>query len=287
MIKIRRLTLEGDLLACVDLQRQVWLFETQDLVTPAMLRTCTKAGGIVLGAFQEGCLIGFAFSFPAVLAGEPIQHSHMLAVSETQRNRGIGRLLKEAQFREATKVGCTRVTWTFEPLESRNAFLNLQKLGATARRYYIDLYGESTSSILHAGLGTDRLLVEKDLTSECVPPGGRVPLREALQLAQAIRVEKNPEGWIVPAEVQTELAVRTLAAEIPSDIQLLKQSSPAAARAWREAMRKVMCSYLQRGYQVSGVLLAEVRDEPLRRCFYILDCRFRKDSRDAVARRVQ
>jgi predicted GNAT superfamily acetyltransferase len=126
-----------------------------------------KIGGQVIGAWQDETLAGFAFSIPGNRNGHPYLHSHMLAVKENYRNTGLGRHIKLFQREDAIARGYQLLEWTFDPLEIKNAYLNLERLGAIARRYNINQYG-ITSSPLQGFLPTDRLVAEWWLTSKRV-----------------------------------------------------------------------------------------------------------------------
>jgi predicted GNAT superfamily acetyltransferase len=145
--------------ACVALQKEVWKFEDADLVPLRMFVVADKIGGQVIGAFAAESLVGYAFSVPGTRNGSAYLHSHMLAVSEAYRNSGLGQRLKMAQRDDALARGIELIEWTFDPLEIKNAYLNIVKLGAIARRYSVNHYGFS-SSVLHRGLPTDRLVAE-------------------------------------------------------------------------------------------------------------------------------
>jgi len=153
--------------ACVDLQQEVWHFADQDLVPLRMFVVAEKIGGQIVGAFDGRQLVGFAMSLPGTRSGHPYLHSHMLAVRESYRNSGIGRRLKLEQREDALARGIELIEWTFDPLEIKNAHLNVERLGAIARRYTINQYGAS-SSPLQGGLPTDRLVAEWWLRSRRV-----------------------------------------------------------------------------------------------------------------------
>jgi predicted GNAT superfamily acetyltransferase len=157
----------GELEACVRLQKQVWNFSDADLVPLRMFVVSEKIGGQIIGAFQGSELVGFVFSIPGSRAGKPYLHSHMLAVRDDLRNAGLGRRLKLAQREDALARGFELVEWTFDPLEIKNAWLNIERLGAIARRYNLNQYGIS-SSPLQGGLPTDRLVAEWWLRSRRV-----------------------------------------------------------------------------------------------------------------------
>jgi len=156
-----------ELEACVALQKEVWNFDDVDLIPLRLFVVATKIGGQVIGAFDGGELIGFAMSIPGARGGNPYLHSHMLAVRETFRNSGLGRKLKLAQRDDALQRGIRLIEWTFDPLEIKNAWLNIERLGAIARRYNPNQYGLS-SSPLQGGLPTDRLVAEWWLDSNRV-----------------------------------------------------------------------------------------------------------------------
>jgi len=188
-IQIRACQGLDELEACVRLQDQTWGYDAADVIPRRAFLVAQKIGGQVLGAFdrelagkgraQKGIedgevvgspeqLVGFAFSLPGVKSSEripsPYLHSHMLAVRDGYRNRGIGVELKLAQRSEALARGIRKMEWTFDPLEIKNAFINIHRLGAIVSRYYPNFYGLS-SSRLQGGLQTDRLMAEWYLDS--------------------------------------------------------------------------------------------------------------------------
>ncbi len=153
--------------ACVRLQQEVWNFSDYDLVPLRMFVVAEKIGGQVIGAFDGATLVGFALSLPGERAGHSYLHSHMLAVRASYRNAGLGRNIKLFQRTDALARGFELIEWTFDPLEIKNAHLNIARLGAMARRYNINQYGMS-SSHLQGGLPTDRLVAEWWLRSQRV-----------------------------------------------------------------------------------------------------------------------
>jgi predicted GNAT superfamily acetyltransferase len=144
---------------CVELQKEVWNFSDLDIVPLRMFVVADKIGGQIIGTFDGSRMVGFALSIPGSRNGHPYLHSHMLAVRESHRNAGLGRRMKLAQRTDGLARGFDLIEWTFDPLEIKNAFLNIEKLGAIARRYTINQYGMS-SSPLQGGLPTDRLIAE-------------------------------------------------------------------------------------------------------------------------------
>ncbi len=158
-IEVRKIVSIPDMEACVQLQQSVWQFRDLDIVPRRMFAVANAIGGQVMGAWAANKLIGYALSIPGLRDGRPYFHSHMLAVAQEYRNRGVGKMLKLAQRDDALARGIELIEWTFDPLEVKNAFFNIEKLGAIVRRYTPDFYGASTSP-LHGNLPTDRLHAE-------------------------------------------------------------------------------------------------------------------------------
>src|SRR5436190_19898135 len=156
-----------DFRACVALQKEVWNFSDADLVPLRMFVVADKIGGQIIAAFDSGEVVGFGLSVPGYRDGRSYLHSHMLAVLQNYRNIGLGRRIKLFQREDALTRGFELIEWTFDPLEIKNAYLNIEKLGAIARRYNINQYGVSSSK-LQGGLPTDRLVAEWWLKSKRV-----------------------------------------------------------------------------------------------------------------------
>jgi len=166
-IEVRNCVDVEELRAFVTLQKEVWGFADNELVPLRIFSLAPKIGGQSIGAFDGHTLVGFAFSIPAVRNGHAYLHSHMLAVKTAYRNTGLGRRLKLFQREDAIAKGYELIEWTFDPLEIKNSYFNLERLGAIARRYNINQYG-ITSSPLQGYLPTDRLVAEWWLTSKRV-----------------------------------------------------------------------------------------------------------------------
>ena len=152
---------------CVALQIEVWGYSDGDVIPRRMFAVAHRIGGQVVGAFDGETMVGFAMALPGYRDGRAYLHSHMLAVLPEHRDRGVGRRLKLAQRVDAIERGFDLMEWTFDPLEIKNANLNLRGLGAICRRYYANFYG-SSSSPLQGGLPTDRLYAEWWLRSDRV-----------------------------------------------------------------------------------------------------------------------
>jgi len=202
-VTIRRCEALEEMQACFGLQKEVWKFADADLIPVRMFVVAAKIGGQVIGAFVqrndkrnddrqgEGELIGFALAIPGMRNGYCYLHSQMLAVRQQYRNGGLGRRMKLYQRDEALARGFELMEWTFDPLEIKNAYLNIEKLGAIARRYNVNQYG-ITSSPLQGGLPTDRLVAEWWMKSK----------RVDAVLADAPRVEFECRARIeVPAAI--------------------------------------------------------------------------------------
>jgi predicted GNAT superfamily acetyltransferase len=193
-----------ELRACVALQKEVWNFTDAELIPLRMFVVAEKVGGQVMGAFAGSEMVGFALSVPGTRSGHVYLHSHMLAVRKDQRNNGLGRRLKLLQRDDALARGIELIEWTFDPLEIKNAYLNIEKLGAITRRYNINQYG-ITSSPLQGGLPSDRLIAEWWLKSKRV---------ETL-----LGTGKNP-----PAEIEMKI-------EVPAQIYEWKAAPETRAQA--------------------------------------------------------
>ena len=224
-----------------ELQREIWGVSERDVLPALALRPQKEVGAILIGAFTEGRMIGFVFGFPGILNGETIIHSDMLGVSSEYRSQNLGYLLKMAQRSAALKLGVKRITWTFDPLQSRNAHLNFSKLGVIADRYLINYYGE-TSSFLHRA-GTDRLWVSWLLDREA--DESEMPEAPAL-----VRVGQDGEP-VVNTERTDE---SRLVIEIPGEPN---------AELWREPTRAAFTSALDAGYIVQNFYVVERNDRKI------------------------
>src|SRR5271157_1463959 len=204
MIAIRSCSGFDELEACVQMEIETWGYDPSDVLPRKAFLLIQKIGGQVIGAFDTAIaggepksLVGFALSLPGMKNSERgprlYLHSHMLAVREGYQNRGLGTKLKLEQRKDALKRGIRHMEWTFDPLEIKNAYLNLHKLGAIARRYEVDFYGASTSR-LQGGLPTDRLVAEWHLESERV---------ERFHAGAPAARQSTEERIVVPAGIST------------------------------------------------------------------------------------
>jgi len=193
MAEVRALAGHDEISEAVRLQREIWGFEDIDLLPPRFFVVAAKIGGQVLGAFDGARMIGFCIAVPGVKPDSAAYlHSHMLGVLPEYRNAGVGRALKLIQREEALSRGIDLVEWTFDPLAVKNAFFNVERLGAIARRYIHNQYG-ATSSPLHGGLPTDRCVAEWWLRSPRVEAivNGQAWNRLAVQRRVSVPVQMS------------------------------------------------------------------------------------------------
>lgn len=188
-----------ELQACTDLEKQIWNFSDRDVVPTRLNVVAQHIGGQVIGAFHNGNLAGFAMSLPGVHNGRPYLHSRALAVSEKYRNAGLGRKLKLFQREDALAKEFDLIEWTFDPLEIKNAYLNIERLGAIIRRYQVNHYG-SFSSGLQCGLPSDRLVAEWWLRSPRVETLLQSGTRPTAETARTISVPAEITKWKASAQ---------------------------------------------------------------------------------------
>ena len=244
--------------ACVDLQRRVWRLSDLEITSAIQLIATVHAGGLLLVAEAAGKgIVGFSYGFAAWSHGASHVHSDMLAVLPDWRGRGVGLRLKWAQREAVLARGLELVTWTFDPMRAKNARLNLRHLGATAREFLPDLYGR-TSSALHHGLATDRLLARWELRSPSVrrlAAGKSVPTPKT-QAARLNEVRRQG-GLLLSSEPRLDLDARRLLLEIPADWDAVCRADPGLAREWQHVVRRTLESVFARGYAAVDVTTPE------------------------------
>jgi len=229
-IAIRACTRLEEYDRCVELQRLVWGFADVELVPKDVIVVAGSTGGQVFGAFNGSEMVGFLLSFAGYRDGRSYIHSHMLAVLPDYRDAGVGRRLKLEQRADALARGLELVEWTFDPLELKNAYFNIERLGAIVRRYIVNKYGRTTSP-LHAGLPTDRLVAEWWLKTP--------------------RVESVVKGGSVPH------APGSRRISVPAAIAQLKSNQGAAAERVQTEVREQFQKLFAAGYVVTGFEAAE------------------------------
>jgi predicted GNAT superfamily acetyltransferase len=202
-IVIRRCQGLDELRACVTLQKEIWNFTDAELVPLRMFVVAEKVGGQVMGAFDGTEMVGFALSVPGTRSGQLYLHSHMLAVRKDHRNGGLGRRLKLLQREDALARGIELIEWTFDPLEIKNSYLNIEKLGAIARRYNLNQYG-ITSSPLQGGLPSDRLIAEWWLKSRRVETVLKTAKNPAFDQQTVLEVPAQIYEWKASPETRSQ-----------------------------------------------------------------------------------
>jgi predicted GNAT superfamily acetyltransferase len=278
-IVVRDLRTIDDLRQLKAVEKEVWGMDEEDAIPMTLAIALQAAGSIFVGAFEQGeqdpgvrigakakketsddgrpekeQLVGFAFGFLGREHGQTTIHSHMLAVLERYRHLDLGARLKQAQRERALAMGVHEMTWTFDPLQSRNAHFNFAKLGVLADTYKVDFYGPETSSVLHRN-GTDRLWVRWLLESRRVREriagkNARVETLDTLRLLAPL-VRFDGKGKPVRAELGEALGRERVSIEIPGDILAVEQADMGLAREWREATRWAFRESLKAGFIVA------------------------------------
>ena len=215
MIEVRPLTELAEFREAVRIQRIIWGFEDLELLPVRLFVVAEKVGGMVLGAFDGDDLIGFCLAIPGIRDSTIYLHSHMLGVLKEYRDAGAGRLLKFAQREEALARGIDLIEWTFDPLDIKNAYFNVERLGAVVRRFVPNQYGITTSH-LQAGLPTDRCIAEWHLTR------------------------------------QRELAPVVASISVPAEIAAIKQTNLTRAREIQQRVAAEFLDHFSRNLAVTG-----------------------------------
>lgn len=270
-VRIRRARERADFEACVRLQREVWRLADVEITSAIQLVATTWAGGLLhLAETAEGEPVGFAYAFPALRGGAPHLHSDMVAVRPDYQRRGLGAKLKWAQRADAIEAGVGMMTWTYDPLQALNANLNLRRLGAVGAEFLPDFYGVTTSA-LHHGLPTDRLLVRWELNAPRVQERarqGELPRSVPAPTLPRINDVKWQAGWPVSSDPRLDLDAPEMLLEIPPEWNVLCQAAPRVASGWQDKVRRAFQAYLGRGYVAADFAPAE--EGGRRRPLYVL-----------------
>jgi predicted GNAT superfamily acetyltransferase len=264
-----------ELTAVEELQRAVWPGSETDVVPAHMLITAIHNGGLVAGAYVDNRLIGFVFGFPGIEftpdGPRPKHCSHMMGIHPEHRDAGIGFALKRAQWQMVRHQGLDHITWTYDPLLSRNAYLNITKLGAVCNTYRRSEYGDMRDG-LNAGLPSDRFEVDWWINTRRVDRRlGKRP-RRPLKLENFSKADLQPlylprpqkGAWPRPPEHFSALDGKLALAEIPADFAALKNADFALARDWRFFSREVFETAFAAGYIATDFVYDD------RRGFYVL-----------------
>jgi len=276
---IRLLETPEEMAAVESLQTAVWPGSETDVVPAHMLITVAHNGGLVLGAFVNEKLVGFVFGFPGLETTpdgpRPKHCSHMAGVHPDHRDSGLGFALKRAQWQMVRHQGLDHITWTYDPLISRNAQLNIARLGAVCSTYHRSKYGDMRDG-LNAGLPSDRFQVDWWLNTKRVERRLGKRARPTLKLDHLARVgvrphytlQTGPDNLPRPPEHFPPLDAQLIAAEIPSDFMALKSADFALARDWRFFSREFFETAFTKGYLVTDFVYDQGEGGP--RSFYIL-----------------
>jgi o-succinylbenzoate synthase len=256
-IQIREVQTLAELRQVEALEQEVWGVTEREIVPLSLLIPAREVGAIILGAFDGTHLVGFSFGFVGIEKRQPSIHSHTLAVKPGYRDHNLGYRLKLAQREKALAMGVRQITWTFDPLQSRNAYLNFAKLGVLCDSYKANFYGEQSSSPLHQN-GTDRLWVRWLLDSERVhqrikdsrtkDSQGRERAREPSSVASLLTISQSGE----PCPRLDERTFRSHT-QVSIEIPIFRDDEPdrKSAIGWRTATRLAFLEALRAGFVVS------------------------------------
>ncbi|MCI4445245.1 MAG: GNAT family N-acetyltransferase [Candidatus Aminicenantes bacterium] len=262
---IRKLFKRAELEKLIDLQREVWKHPDLDLTPIHQFCISSFMGGLVLGAFVDGELAGFVYSFPAIFKGKFCHHSHLLAVRPQFQGYGLGKRLKWAQRNEVLKMGLDLITWTYDPLQTRNANLNFHTLGVISQNYLPDFYGETPALKLGPNVPTDRLLVEWFIKTKRVEARAQGKMDGSLDLTflpKALEGFLTENGVYQPGKPALRMAAPVFLVETVRDIRAL-QKTPEIIAAWQSALRQIFTHYFKKGYAIVDFIFGE-------RCYYVL-----------------
>jgi predicted GNAT superfamily acetyltransferase len=272
-IGIRDISSLEEMGAVEELQREVWACGDIDVVPRMILHPAREVGGVLVGAFDGARLAGFAFGFVGLERGRLVLHSHMLAVREEYRGRDLGARLKLAQRERALRQGIKVMTWTFDPLQSRNARLNFARLGVVCDTYRLDYYGDISTSPLHRATGTDRLWVTWHLDGPRVSRRSGASrdedgtARAALERSAPL-VRLGADGAPEACGSAKDARGGPVSIEIPDDINALNDQNHDLALTWRVSTRIAFLGAFSEGYVVEEFF--RIEREGRRRGAYLL-----------------
>ncbi|GAK09404.1 GNAT family N-acetyltransferase [Geomicrobium sp. JCM 19038] len=241
MITIRELTTMEELEEMMDVEEAVWQMEPLQV---HQTFTVLKNGGIILGAYDDDKMIGFLYSFPGFVEGDVYLCSHMLGFLPDYRKRGIGVLMKQRQAELARERGYQKITWTFDPLETPNAYLNIQKLRAVGAYYKVNHYGEMADEF-NTGLPTDRMIIEWDLTKSTAV--------EEVVINDVRLLLRNNHGHPTEHSSFDSESGEAYYIAVPSNFQQIKEENFELAKAWRFETQQRFVELFQAGYVATGV----------------------------------
>jgi len=246
-IVIREIEGAIEIRAVEDLQREVWGLPDLDVVPITQLVAAQAAGGVLIGAFDVDALAGFVYGFVGCENGHMTHHSHMLAVKPPYRDHSLGYRLKCAQRDFVLSQGITEMSWTFDPLQSLNAYFNFGRLGVISDQYLVDFYGTDAASFLHQN-GTDRLWVRWLLASRHVVERLENSVSESDNQPAKALIELGENNTPLVHDLELKDSGDDVAVEIPTDIRSIEQQDPKTAEAWRSATRSAFTEAFSAGY---------------------------------------
>jgi predicted GNAT superfamily acetyltransferase len=257
-----------DLKRTHDIQRNTWGYRDLMIIPYTQLVSAQHSGGTLLGAYLDGELVGFVYGYLGMSGGSLYLFSQRMGVLPSVQSRGIGAALKLAQREQMLRQGIDLIVWSYDPLEGKNAMLNIEKLGGIVRTYVRDIYGR-VENPLQAGLAMDRFLLEWHLMSD--------------RVRQYIRGEilrPTPQAWLAekdyrlvnyanwdselprPIAADLELDDDVLLVQVPANLQVIKRRDLAIARGWRTTTRAIFETYFRRGYVITGFASEKKLDRP-------------------------
>jgi predicted GNAT superfamily acetyltransferase len=264
-IQIQPLRSSQQFQACEDIQMKVW---GKLVVSAELLKVTQEHGGVVLGAVAAGQVCGFVCAFLARYHKRLVHWSHAMAVRERFRDQGLGFQMKRLHRRLALEQGIKSICWTFDPLQSRNATLNISKLGAEIEEYVPDCYGHFPS-IIEKGLPSDRFVVNWRIATRRVEKRLRAPSapHPFLSLPRINETVTNADGFLENRRVIRSLSAPILLVEIPALADRMRQEAVELARRWRMETRGIFLHYFKVGYQVTDFIRGTGAESG--RCFYV------------------
>jgi predicted GNAT superfamily acetyltransferase len=261
-IQIRSLHSIEELEQVRNLESKIW--GAHDSVPTHQTITAVKNGGLVLGAYNCEQLVGFQYSFPGFDGNSSYLCSHILGIDQDFRNQKIAEKLKLAQRAEALKLGYSLITWTYDPLESINGYLNIAKLGGVCSTYVENCYGEM-EDLLNGGLASDRFLVEWHIGQDYKGSIGQEINQNRIIDKSLINWRYNKEGMPIPSRTlplpQEECDTTYVA--IPKDFRIIKETDMQIATKWRLETRAVFNSLFQKGWKVTGFIKNSMTNLPV------------------------
>jgi predicted GNAT superfamily acetyltransferase len=264
-VEIRVLKSVDERRQCELVQEHVW---GAPVATRELLTAAQKYGGAVIGSLIGGKVVGFIFAFLAQYHGQLVHWSHLMAVEAKYRDQGLGFKMKLVHRQVATEHGIKSICWTFDPLQSRNARLNIARLGALPEEYIPDCYGRFPSK-LEKGLPSDRWVVNWRIATRRVEArlGGETPSFDpSLPRVNATRV--SAQGFPQNKTIRLDLSARRLLVETPAQTDAMRTEAMSLARRWRMEARRIFQHYYSVGYHVEDFFPPQLATEG--RCYYLL-----------------